>query len=73
MYHDEPVCTWAVIDSVARNSETYNELLVGLVGSTSCAVVQKNAWASMEGCLRCVKFKKVRKSVVSFRLCVPVS
>ena len=37
MYHDEPVCAWAVIDSVARNSETCNELLVGLlVGSTSC-------------------------------------
>ena len=48
MYHDEPVCVWAVIDSVARNSETYNELLVGLVGSTSCAAVQKNTWVSME-------------------------
>lgn len=31
MYHGEPVCIWAVIDSVARNSDTYNELLVGLL------------------------------------------
>ena len=73
MYHDEPVCVWAVIDSVARNSETYNELLVGLVGSTSCAAVQKNTWVSMEWRLRYVKFKKARNSVVSFHLCVPTS